>query len=166
MNKNYWPHFIIALVTFAILLGIWTVKMAINNPVQLDESYMMKYQDVDKNYYKIEQERKSFHARYTVIPLTEKLQFPKTEFRFKIVCKNGNPVPGADVVVLFTRPDTSKYDIKTKATYENGTYVAKATLPLEGRWNVQLKITLNNLTDYEQYKLSTRRIIQNKLKNN
>ncbi|BCD60910.1 MULTISPECIES: FixH family protein [unclassified Nitratiruptor] len=162
MNKNYWPHFIIALVVFAITLGVWTVKTAIDNPVELDESFMMKYQDVDKNYYKIEKMKREFHKKYDVMPVTQKLSYPNTTFEFKIVDKTGNPVKDAKVTVLFTRPDTSKYDKKVFAQYKDGVYIARASLPLEGRWNIELKIELQGLVDYELYKLSTRRVIEQK----
>ncbi|BAF70717.1 FixH family protein [Nitratiruptor sp. SB155-2] len=167
MNKNYWPHFIIALVVFAITLGVWTVKTAIDNPVELDESFMMKYQDVDKNYYKIEAMKKAFHKKYDVVLVTQKLSYPNAIFEFKILDKSGSPVSDAKVTVLFTRPETSKFDKKTSAIYRNGEYITEVQLPLEGRWNIELKIEKDGLVNYELFKLSTRRIIQQKkLKNN
>ncbi len=162
MNKNYWPHFIIALVVFAIGMGVWTVKTAIDNPVEIDDTYMMSYQALDKNIYKIEAMKRKFQQRYQVRLLTQKLKFPKTHIEFAILTKDGKPVPDADVVVLLTRPETNKYDIKTHAKYVNGRYVVDAKLPLEGRWNLLLKIKIDDLVDYEKYKLSTRRVIKQK----
>ncbi len=156
MNRNYWPHFIIALVFFAIALGIWTVKTAIDNPVELDDSYMMSYQEVDKKIYDIMKMKQTFLKEYSIIPLTNKLDYPNATFAFKIVSKkDGKPVEGMQVSVLFTRPDTNKYDIKVKAIYKDGKYVAHTKLPLKGRWNILLKIDKDKLTVYEKYKLST-----------
>ena len=164
MNKNYWPHFIIALVLFAIALGVWTVKVAIDNPVELDDTYMMKYQQVDEKIYDIMKMKQEFDKEYKIVPLTNKLDFPDAMFVFTIISKkDGKPVKGMNVIVLFTRPDTSKYDIKVKAIYKDGKYIAHAKLPLEGRWNVLLKIDKDKLTVYEKYKLSTLRPM--KLKN-
>lgn len=165
MKKNYWPHFIIGLVFFAIALGVWTVKTAIDNPVELDNTYMMKYQDVDKDIYKITKMEKEFLKKYTLKPITKKLDFPNATFAFKLVDKEGNPVKDAKVFVLFTRPDTSKYDIKKEATYQNGVYVVQAKLPLKGRWNILLKVDKDKLTYYAKYKYSTLRQIPQKLKN-
>ncbi len=162
MNKNYWPHFIIALVVFTIGLGVWTVKTAIDNPVELDDTYMMAYQDVDKNIYQIEKMKQEFKQKYKVRLLTQKLHFPNAHIEFEILTKDGRPVPNAQVEVLLTRPDTNKEDIKTFAKYHEGRYRVDANLPLEGRWNLLLKITIGNLVDYEKYKLSTRRILQQK----
>ncbi len=162
MNKNYWPHFIIALVIFAIGMGVWTVKTAIDNPVEIDDTYMMSYQDLDKNIYKIEAMKRKFQQRYQVRLLTQKLKFPDAHIEFEILTKDGKPVADADVVVLLTRPETNKYDIKTHAKYINGRYAVDAKLPLEGRWNLLLKIKIDDLVDYEKYKLSTRRVIKQK----
>ncbi len=164
MSKNYWPHFIIGLVFFAIALGVWTVKTAIDNPVELDDTYMMKYQDVDQKIYDIMKMKKEFTKKYTLIPLTKKLDYPEATFTFKIVRKDGKPLQNAKALVLFTRPDTSKYDIKKYAMYNDGVYSVQVRLPLPGRWNVLLKIDENNLTLYEKYRLSTLREIK-KLKN-
>ncbi|SMC08450.1 FixH family protein [Nitratiruptor tergarcus] len=164
MNKNYWPHFIIGLVLFAIGLGVWTVKTAIDNPVELDDTYMMKYQQVDKNIYNIMKMKKEFSKKYKVVLLTTKLDYPNATFQFKILTKDGKPVSDAKAMVLFTRPDTSKYDIKKNAEVKNGMYTVRVKLPLAGRWNVLLKIEEGKLTVYEKYKLSTLREMK-KLKN-
>lgn len=163
-QKNYWPHFIIALITFAIALGVWTVKMAIDNPVELDNSYMMKYQDVDENYYKIEQMAKAFDKSYRIKLLNEKLKKGKNRLIFEVLDKKGKPVKDAQVELLITRPETSKYDKKIRALYKNGKYEAEVNLPLEGRWNIITKVTVGNVYRYVTYKRSTRRIIHDNLK--
>ncbi len=159
-EKNYWPHFIIGLVLFAVMMGVWTVKTAIDNPVELDNSYMMKYQEVDKDIYAIQKQQREFNKHYKIKMLTKKLQKGPSQVRFIIEDKDGHPVENADVTVLFTRPDTTKYDKKTKALFRDGIYSARANLPLEGRWNVIIKTDIGKLSAYKQYKLSTRRIIK------
>ncbi len=164
MKKNYWPHFIIGLVIFAISLGVWTVKTAIDNPVEIDDSYMMSYQELDKNIYKIEKMKKEFDKKYDVKFLTSKLNYPKSEIMFVILDKNGHPVTNADVDVLITRPETNKLDIQKKAQFKDNKYIVDVTLPKEGRWNVLLKIKVGDIVAYEKYKLSTRRIVDKNLR--
>lgn len=159
-EKNYWPHFIIGLVLFAVMMGVWTVKTAIDNPVELDNSYMMKYQEVDKDIYAIQKQQREFEKRYKIKMLTKKLQKGLSQVQFVIEDKDGHPVENADVTLLFTRPDTTKYDKKTKALFHDGIYSARVNLPLEGRWNVIIKTEIGKLSAYKQYKLSTRRIIK------
>ena len=62
-EKNYWPHFILLLVFFAIGMGIWTIKSAIDNPVELDNAYMLNYHKVDSNINTILQDQKNFNNK-------------------------------------------------------------------------------------------------------
>ncbi len=156
-EKNYWPHFIIALVTFAIIMGVWTIKNAIDNPVQLDNSFMMPYQEVDEKIYDLQKMQKEFAKKYNLQILSRKLTYPDAVFRFKITDKKGSPVNDAKVIVLFTRPDTTKHDIKKVATFHDGVYEVHAKLPLKGRWDVILKIQKDKLTVFDKYKMSTLR---------
>jgi hypothetical protein len=63
---NYWPYAIVGMILTVVLLGIWTIKVAVSNPVQLDNSYMMTYQDVDENINEILAKQQAFDARYSV----------------------------------------------------------------------------------------------------
>ena len=165
-EKNYWPHFIIALVVFAIALGVWTVRVAVDNPVQLDNSFMMKYQDVDNNYYKIEQAARNFDKHFTFTFQNKKLKVGKNLLVFEVKTKDGKPVENAKVEVLVTRPDTTKYDKQLQAKYSDGKYVAIVDLGLEGRWDIAVKVTIDDNTyRFFKFKRSTRRIIEDKLKN-
>ncbi len=160
MKKNYWPHFIIGLVLFAIALGVWTVKVAIDNPVELDNSYMMKYQKVDEEIYDLQKMKRAFYSKYNLRFLTKKLDFPEAKVEFEIVDKEGRAVSNAKVLVLFTRPFTTKQDIKVEATFQGDRYIASTKLPAEGRWDVILRIELDGLQVFEKYRLSTLRILK------
>ena len=48
-EKNYWPHAIVIVLIFMIFACIMVVKIAIDNPVQMDSFYFEKYQQVDEN---------------------------------------------------------------------------------------------------------------------
>ena len=165
-ERNYWPHFILALVVFAVVLGVWTVKVALDNPVELDNSYMAHYRDLDENFYKIEQARRAFDKSYRVELLNKKLE-RNTTIRVRVTDLNGTPVPNATVELLITRPDTSKHDIKTTARYNDGLYEANVSLPLEGRWNIITRTAIDEERyRYDTFKRSTRRIMDDKLKTN
>ncbi len=166
-ESNYWPHFIFALVVFAITLGVWTVKTAIDNPVEMDNSFMMKYQDVDKNFYNIEKEKKEFDKLYTLELKNRKLDPGKNQIVLFVKERNtSKPLTGAHVEVLLTRPFTTKFDKKSKAHFENGAYITDLNISQEGRWNIIFKISDSNLTRYKTYKLSTRRVMGEKSLNN
>jgi hypothetical protein len=159
-ESNYWPHFIIALVLFAIALGIWTIKVAVDNPVELDNSYMMKYQDVDRNFYKIEQEKKEFDKRYSIYLKNRKLNVGKNRVVLFVKSKDDEKnIKNAKVEILLTRPETTKYDKKYVAKFDNGAYVADIEIPKEGRWNLIVKVTVGSISRFTTYKLSTRRVL-------
>ncbi len=159
-SKNWWPHFIILLVLFAIALGVWTVKVAIDNPVELDNSYMMKYQELDSKIYQLERMKKEFYENYELKLLTKKLDFPHASFILELTDKEGNPVPDAKITLLFTRPFTTKEDVNLTASYQDGKYIGEVTLPARGRWDVIVKIQKDNLELFEKYRLSTQRELE------
>ncbi|NPA64880.1 MAG: hypothetical protein GXO16_07905 [Epsilonproteobacteria bacterium] len=164
-ERNYWPHFIMALVLFAVVLGVWTVKVAIDNPVELDNSFMMRYQQVDERYYEIEQAQRRFDRAYRVELENAKLQKGKNVLRIRVSDLNGTAMENARVELLITRPDTSRYDRKLQAIYEGGLYRATVDLPLEGRWNIVTKVEIDKDTyRYATFKRSTRRVMEDKLK--
>ncbi len=38
-EKNYWPHAILGIILAVIVAGAWTVKIALDNPVQEEIYY-------------------------------------------------------------------------------------------------------------------------------
>jgi len=159
-----WPLFILGLVLFAVALGVWTIKVAIDNPVELDNSFFMDYQKVDEEYYKIEQIAKEFEKKYRVELVNKKLKSGEETLIIVVEDREGNPVPNGKVEILVTRPNTSQYDQKVEAVYRDGWYEARVTLPLEGRWDIIAKVTVGDLYHYYKWKRSTRRIIEDNLK--
>lgn len=66
MKRNYWPLLFIGLFTFTLLMIIWTVKSAVNEPVIEDHSFMKKYQDVDENFNTMMDSNSLFKSKYSV----------------------------------------------------------------------------------------------------
>ncbi|NLU35296.1 MAG: hypothetical protein GXX07_10075, partial [Wolinella succinogenes] len=48
-EKNFWPLGIFLVTMTVVGMIIWTVNLALKNPVELDNSYMSYYQQVDSN---------------------------------------------------------------------------------------------------------------------
>ncbi|MRI83948.1 MAG: hypothetical protein C6I00_05965 [Nitratiruptor sp.] len=160
-ERNYWPHFILALVVFAIVLGVWTIRVAMEHPVELDNSFMMSYREVDENYYQIEQAARAFDKRYRV-ELRNEILRPGEPLRIVVQDHAGTPIPNAQVEILLTRPETSKYDRRLMATFVGDHYEAQVDYPLEGRWDVVVRVRIGDLFRYFKFKRSTRRIIEDK----
>ncbi|WP_281951560.1 FixH family protein [Nitrosophilus kaiyonis] len=154
-EKNYWPHFIVALVFFAIGLGVWTIKAAIDNPVELDNSYMLNYHAVDEDINDILKKQHIFEKNYDLNLLTNKINVGKNKLEIVLKDKNGKVVKNAKIDILVTRPDTTKYDKKVTAKFENRKYVADVDLEHEGRWNIIIKAKIDDAQGFKTFKLTT-----------
>lgn len=156
VEKNYWPHFIVALVLFAVGLGVWTIKAAIDNPVELDNSYMLNYHTVDSDINDILKKQQNFDNNYKLDLLTQKLNSGENLIEIVLKDKNDNIIDNAKVEILVTRPDTTKFDKKLTASFKNGKYIAKVNLEKEGRWNIVIKTEIDkDSIGFKTYKLST-----------
>jgi nitrogen fixation protein FixH len=145
-ERNYWPIAITGMILTVVLLGIWTVKIAVKNPVQESNAYMMKYQDVDENINEILAKQKAFDARYTIDLSANRLKVGQNRVVVRVLDKSGAPVEGAKVVAIVQRPTTNEYNIDLDTFfYANGEYVSP---PFElkglGRWNIQVKVQVGD----------------------
>jgi len=154
-EKNYWPHFIVGLVMFTIGMGTWTLVTAINNPVEMDNSYMRNYHQVDADLNKILQSGFKFDKKYEFSLLNSDLQEGENELKIDIKDKNGNVVKDAKIEILVTRPETTKLDKNLKAQFDGEEYRAKVILDKKGRWNIQIRAIVKNLEKFKTYKLHT-----------
>lgn len=154
-EKNYWPHFVGGLILFGIGLGVWTIVMTIDNPVEMDNSYMMNYHQLDRDINKIIESGKKFDKKYDFALLTKDLKTGENTLLLEVKDKEGNIVKDAKVDILVTRPETTKFDKKIKAIFENGKYIAKVKLNKEGRWNLIIRVTIDGLEKFKTYKLHT-----------
>jgi hypothetical protein len=154
-EKNYWPHFIVGLVMFTIGMGTWTLVTAINNPVEMDNSYMRNYHQVDADLNKILQSGFKFDKKYEFSLLNSDLQEGENELKIDIKDKNGNVVKDAKIEILVTRPETTKLDKNLKAQFDGEEYRAKVILDKKGRWNIQIRVVIKDLEKFKTYKLHT-----------
>lgn len=117
-EKNYWPHFIVGLVIFAAILGVWTIKAAIDNPVELDNSYMLNYHAVNEDINEILKKQQIFDRKYEIVLLSPKISYGENEIVLLLKDKEGNVVKDGEIKILLTRPDTTRFDKKFEPKYE------------------------------------------------
>ncbi len=153
-EANYWPYAIVGMILTVVILGAWTIKVAIKNPVQLENSYMMKYQDVDENINEILEKQRRFDMKYSIALDSNRLKPGKNRIEVKILDNKGAPVKGAKVKVLLTRPNTAQHDIELeKFAYSDGRYLSEEfILDKIGRWNIVAKVELGGDEGYKKYK--------------
>jgi len=151
---NYWPYAIVGMILTVVILGIWTIKVAVSNPVQLERSYMMAYQDVDENINEILARQRTFESKYRVDMSGNRLRLGENRVRIRVTDKEGGPVEHAGIFAIVTRPTTSREDIELKTfDYQSGEYVSEPfELKRKGRWNVEIKIEIGDDVGFVTYK--------------
>jgi hypothetical protein len=161
-EKNY---YLIGLAIFGTLFvsGLaYMIKIAIQNPVEMDSSHMMPYRDLDKNFNDIAESGRKFDEKYIVgisKPLLHKDAPAKLELN--ITDKAGATVD-ANITALLTRPDTSKHDIKiTDFNKTASQYISKPfSVALEGRWKVMYKIEVGGVQKFIDFEAFANKAIK------
>jgi nitrogen fixation protein FixH len=154
-ETNYWPYAITGMILTVVMVGIWTIKIAVKNPVQESNAYMMSYQEVDSDINKILASQKAFDEKYRIDLSSNRLHEGEGN-RVVIVVTDraGDPVPGAKIKAIVQRPVTNRQNIDLEAfAYENGRYVSQPfAIHGKGRWNIQVRVTLDGVTGFKTWK--------------
>ncbi len=153
-ERNFWPYAILGMILTVVMLGIWTIKIAVTNPVQMANDYMMNYQDVDENYNELLARQKAFESKYEIDLGRSRLAPHHGEVIVRVTDKSGKPVQGAEITAVVQRPTTNKYNITLdKFRYERDLYISK---PFDfegvGRWNIQVKVKIGNDVGFAVWK--------------
>jgi hypothetical protein len=134
------------------------VNIAVNNPVEIDSFYFDSYQNVELNYNDIIHKQEAFDAKYSVI-------LPRKNFKLgeenqlvlkveDIASKNG--IDDANITIVVTRPDTSRFDKKPKVlSIKEGTYTFEPFIADKpGRWQIMSKTTIGELTSFNKLEVN------------
>jgi hypothetical protein len=161
VNKNAgkkWP-WIIGLSTIAVIgFAVATVKVAINNPVEMSEYGMQSYHTYDDNVNDIIKAKIAFDQNYTIAFLTPQIQEKKSVLVYQVRDKSGNAINNATVEVVLTRPDSTHFDVNLSSpAVSEGTYTFNAVdLPKVGRWDIMAKVSIGDKQRYYNLKADTR----------
>jgi hypothetical protein len=154
-----WP--IIIALSIAGIIGacIWTIKVALNNPVELSNYGMQNYHDYDSNVNQIISDKIAFDHNYTIAFLTPQITEKGSTIEYKVSDKSGKAVNDAKLEVILTRPDLKEFDTNlSNPVVAEGKYTfAPIDLPKAGRWDIMAKISVGNLQRYYNIKADTRK---------
>jgi nitrogen fixation protein FixH len=152
---NLWPIGILALLLFGVGLTLWTLDAAANNKVQLENSYMANYHDVDETFNDIMAKKVNFEKNF-ILDLEEvNLKLGENNLNVKLFSKDIIPVKNAKITALITRPHTVESDIKieTFKYSQDGEYESSNfKLEQKGRWEVILKVQVGDYETFEKLK--------------
>jgi hypothetical protein len=154
-----WPIIIAVSIIGIIGACIWTIKVALNNPVQLSDYGMQGYHDYDANVNEIIKAKIAFDQKYTIALVTPQISEKGTVIEYSVTDKTGNAVDNASVEVVLTRPNETQHNMSlTSPTVLSGKYTfAPVDLPLAGRWDILAKVSVGEDQRYYNLKADTRK---------
>ncbi len=155
-QRNYWPHAIILSIIAIIFASAYTVVIALDNPVQMDDYYLQKYQQVDRNINKIIKKQKEFFAKYEVKQVEKSLNYQQNNtMSYVLIDKKSNKeVLDAKVFLHVTRPDSRELDQDLNASLENGKYIFRNIKVAKlGRWQFKLKVDIGKLEGFKEFEM-------------
>jgi len=157
-SGRIWPYTIAFLIIMVFGFCVATLYVTSKAPVQKADLYMTSYQDADANANKLIENRIAFNKRYKIEFLTKRLLTDNTIIKYKITDIDSNPVNGAKIKVIVTRPNEHTYDKELNdPKCENGVYTFESIkLPLKGRWDIMAKIDIGEFERFYNLKADTR----------
>ncbi len=154
-QKTFWPYGIILSIFAIIGACIWTIIIALDNPVEMDTYYLKKYQHVDRNINEIQKMQKEFFAHYNVKYDFDTLKMDTpNRISFSVLdIKTNKPVEKADITLLITRPDTNKHNQELSASKaQNGRFIFENIIVKKpGRWQFKAMIKIGSLQGFDEY---------------
>jgi len=153
-----WPWIIALSIIGVVAACVVTVKVALNNPVEMSKYGMQSYHDYDDNVNDIITAQISFDQNYTIAFLTPQVTQKGAVIAYKISDKSNNAISNAKVEVVLTRPDTTDFDLNLSSpTINEGKYTFNAVdLPKVGRWDILAKVSIGDKQRYYNLKADTR----------
>jgi nitrogen fixation protein FixH len=154
-----WPIIIAVSIIGVIFACVWTIKVALNNPVELSNYGMQGYHDYDANANEIIEAQIAFDQNYSIEFITPQITEKGSVIEYKVSDKSGNAVNDAKVEVILTRPDLKEFDTNlSNPTITEGKYIfAPVDLPKAGRWDIMAKVSVGNVQRYYNIKADTRK---------
>ena len=154
---NYWPHSIVLAIFGVFGLCVWTVNIAVNNPVELDSFYFDSYQHVEQNYNDIINSQKAFDKKYSIEIPNDNFIIGSNSLVLGVKTIEGdNMINDANISLVITRPDTQKYDKKPNLlSKKDGKYTFE-NFDIEklGRWQIMTKVSIGKLTTFKKLEVN------------
>lgn len=156
-KKNYWPHSIVLVLIFMVCACVAVVVIAMKNPVEMDNFYMEKYQQVDENINEILAKQKIFEDTFEMQYKTKKFIIGQSN-TFEMSIKNkidGQIVEHANIKLMVTRPETNKDNQEILAKdAKNGVFVFEGIMADKpGRWQVLTMIVIDGKKGFNKYEV-------------
>lgn len=150
-KKTYWAQGIVLSIVFCICACVATIVIALQNPVQLDNSYFENSQKVNSDINEILASKRAFEAKFS--PSLQQTNFTRAGGELLIHLNAKEPILSPlDFKLLLTRPDSNAYNMDLNATWDNQTLRTRPVkFPLTGRWQLMAKFTDANTSGFYKF---------------
>ncbi len=119
-EHTYYPHVVVGMIIGCVISCGFTIKIAMDNPVEMDTFYMAKYQQVDHSINTILELQEKFNAKFDLAYSTEKFVMGQNSITIRLSDKSGQPVNDANVMMMLSRPDSNKENKEMKPSNVSG----------------------------------------------
>jgi len=156
-KKSFWPYGIVMAILAVVIMGAGTIKIALTHPVQMDEAYMKKYQNVDNHINEIQKSEELFKKQYSVDIDNKKFALGKNKLDITVKDKYTNKIAdNLNIKVKITRPDDDRYDIKLVSKESaNGYEFPSFDINKQGRWIILVDISNGKVNGYFKKEVDT-----------
>jgi len=149
-NKSFWPYGITIAILAVIAMSAGTIIVALKHPVQMDEAYLKKYQNVDNHINEIQKEQELFDKQYSVKIKTSQFKLGKNSLNIVVTDRYTDKIAdNLTINVKITRPDDDRYDIKLNSKERDGKYIfPQFDITKPGRWFILVSISNAKISGY------------------
>jgi len=157
-NKTFWPYGITIAILAVVVMGAGTIMIALKHPVQMDEAYMKKYQNVDNHINEIQKSQELFNRQYSVKINNDKFTLGKNSLSISVTDRYTNKIAeNLNINVKITRPDDDRYDIKlTSKEKADGYTFPTFDIKKPGRWLILVDVSNGKVGGYFKKEVDTK----------
>jgi nitrogen fixation protein FixH len=151
-ERSYYPYVVVGMILGCVVACGFTIKIAVDNPVEMDTFYMEKYQQVDHSINTILELQEKFNAKFDLAYSTEKFDMGQNSITLTLTDKSGAPINDAKMTMMISRPDSNKENKQfNPSKVENGHYTfGPFEINKPGRWQILSKIELGEFKGYHK----------------
>ncbi len=157
-QKSFWPYGITIAILAVVVMGVGTIVTALKHPVQMDEAYMKKYQNVDNHINEIKKSQELFDKQYSVKIKNKQFNLGKNRLNIIVTDRYTNKIAdNLTISVKITRPDDDRFDIKLAAKEKADKYIfPEFDIKKPGRWLILVDVSNGKVGGYYKKEVDTK----------
>jgi hypothetical protein len=146
ISPKVWPIGIALSIIAVAGLCVWTVKLAMQFPIEEDNTYFESYRDADLGMNQIILKQRAFDKMYLVKLQKKDFKIGENSVEIEVVDKQNNPISDATAELIITRPHTTAADKHLISTSNSNGIYKFEKFPIKdlGRWQIQSRVIIGD----------------------